>query len=263
VLSDSLGETAEMVAKAVVTQFNSGNMEIKRFPYVNDKYQLEDIMKEVKSGEVIIAYTFVLPELKQRINEIAEEKNILIVDIIGPMLSAVEKIVSLPPKLEPGLLRKLDEQYFRKVEAIEFAVKYDDGKDPRGLIRADIVLTGVSRTSKTPLSMYMAHKRIKAANVPLVPEVSPPEELFQISKKVVGLTIDPKLLFNIRKQRLKALGLTSSANYAAMERILQELDYANDIMNKLSCPIIDVTNKAVEETASKIIEIFFKEDNHE
>ncbi len=262
-LSDSLGETAEMVARAVVSQFNSGSIEIRRFPYVNDEEQLEDIMKEIRSEEIIIAYTFVLPELKKRLKKFAKEKNIFIVDIIGPMLSAVEKMVSVPPKLEPGLLRKLDEQYFRKVEAIEFAVKYDDGKDPRGLIRADIILTGVSRTSKTPLSMYMAHKRIKTANVPLVPEVAPPDELFQVSKKVVGLTIDPELLFNIRKQRLKALGLTSSANYAAMERILQELEYASSIMNKLSCPVIDVTNKAVEETASKIMEIFFKGENYD
>ncbi|MDK2984966.1 MAG: [pyruvate, water dikinase]-phosphate phosphotransferase / [pyruvate, water dikinase] kinase [Clostridia bacterium] len=263
VISDSLGETAEMVARAVASQFNSGNMEIKRFPYVNDTEQIEDIVEEAAEHDAVIAYTLVLPELKEKLREVTSEKGIPAVDIIGPMLSAVEGIVSVPPKMEPGLLRKLDEQYFRKVEAIEFAVKYDDGKDPRGLIFADIVLIGVSRTSKTPVSMYLAHKRIKTANVPLVPEVAPPDELFRVGKKTVGLTIDPDLLFQIRQQRLKSLGLTSKANYANMERILQELEYSREIMSRLGCPVVDVTNKAVEETASKIMEIFFKGESYD
>ena len=258
-----MGETAEMVVKAVVSQFNSGNMEIKRFPYINDIEQLEEIVEEAAENSAVIAYTLIVPELKERLREYSSEKGIPAVDIIGPMLSAVEGIVSVPPKLEPGLLRKLDEQYFRKVEAIEFAVKYDDGKDPRGLIFADIVLIGISRTSKTPVSMYLAHKRIKTANVPLVPEVAPPEELFQVGKKTIGLTIDPDLLYQIRMQRLKSLGLTSKANYANMERILKELEYSREIMSRLGCPVVDVTSKAVEETASKIMEIFSKGETYD
>lgn len=150
----------------------------------------------------------------------------------------------------------MDDEYFRKVEAIEFAVKYDDGRDPRGLLRADVVLIGVSRTSKTPLSMYLANKRFKVANVPLVPEVDPPEELYLVPRqKCIGLTINPEQLNVIRTERLKALGLTAQANYASMERILSELDFAERIMKKVGCPVINVSNKAVEETANKIIEI--------
>jgi len=218
---------------------------------------------EAKGFNALIAYTIVVQELREELIKLCSEQNLVIVDILGPMMESLTKVTETSPKLEPGLLRKLDEQYFRKVEAIEFAVKYDDGKDPRGLAAADIVLIGVSRTSKTPVSMYLAHKRIKAANIPLVPEVAAPEELYNISsKKIFGLTISPQLLNDIRQERLKSLGLMSNADYANMERILKELDYAERIMKRLGCPIIDVTNKAVEETASTILEIYYKGERY-
>lgn len=220
-------------------------------------------MDEAKGFNALIAYTIVVQELREELIKLCSEQNLVIVDILGPMMESLTKVTETSPKLEPGLLRKLDEQYFRKVEAIEFAVKYDDGKDPRGLAAADIVLIGVSRTSKTPVSMYLAHKRIKAANIPLVPEVAAPEELYNISsKKIFGLTISPQLLNDIRQERLKSLGLMSNADYANMERILKELDYAERIMKRLGCPIIDVTNKAVEETASTILEIYYKGERY-
>lgn len=254
-MSDSLGETAEIVAKAVSSQFNVSNLEIKRFPYVNNKQQIKEIISQADKSNCLIAYTLVIPELREYLEELVNELGFFAVDILSPMLSAMEKFLNRPPKLEPGLLRKLDEQYFKRVEAVEFAVKYDDGKDPKGILSADIVLVGVSRTSKTPLSMYLANKRIKCANVPLVPEVSPPEELFKVPDKVIGLIIEPEHLYEIRKERLKSLGLTSNANYATVERIIKELDYSDRVMKKIGCPVINVTNKAVEETANKIMEI--------
>ena len=141
---------------------------------------------------------------------------------------------------------------------MEFAVKYDDGKDPRGVLKADLVIIGVSRTSKTPLSMYLANKNIKVANIPLVPEAKVPQELFQIpSKKIVGLTNTPEKLNEIRTERLRALGLSTANSgenkYANMERILEEIDFAESLMKKIGCPIINVSNKAIEETAEKII----------
>ncbi|WP_028307586.1 pyruvate, water dikinase regulatory protein [Desulfitibacter alkalitolerans] len=257
VVSDSLGETAEIVAKAVASQFNLSDIEIRRFPYVNNKKQVKEIISQSEGYNCLIAYTLVIPELKEYLEELVVEMGLEAVDILSPMLRAMERLLDRPPKLEPGLLRKLDEQYFKRVEAIEFAVRYDDGKDPKGLVKADIVLVGISRTSKTPLSMYLAHKRIKCANVPLVPEVSPPEELYQVKNKVVGLIIDPNHLYEIRKERLKSLGLTSNANYAAVERIIKELEYSDTVMKKIGCPVINVTNKAVEETAGTIMEIFY------
>lgn len=256
VLSDSIGETAEQVARAVVSQFNSGEHEILRYPYISEKEQIDEIINEAKDVKCIIAYTMVIEELKNHINKLASTYNIPTVDIMGPMMAAVSRVTELKPRFEPGLIRKLDEKYFKKVEAIEFAVKYDDGKDPRGVKKADVVLIGISRTSKTPLSMYLAHKNIKVANIPLVPEVPVPDEVFQIDpKKVIGLTTNPIKLNEIRQERLKALGLSYEANYASMERILQELDYAETIMKRVNCPIIDVSNKAVEESAGIILEI--------
>jgi regulator of PEP synthase PpsR (kinase-PPPase family) len=188
--------------------------------------------------------------------KVAGEHQVQLGDIMGPMIARIGKMVGKQPRFKPGLVHQLDEDYFKKVEAIEFAVKYDDGKDVRGILRSDVVLIGVSRTSKTPLSMYLAHKRIKVANVPLVPEVAPPEELFMISpRKVVGLTINPEQLNGIRTERLKSLGLTAQANYASLDRILQELEYAEKIMKRIGCPVINVTNKAVEETANIILEM--------
>ena len=179
-------------------------------------------------------------------------------------MEIIENVTGSQPHGKPGLVHRMDDDYFRKIEAIEFAVKYDDGKDPRGIMHADIVLIGVSRTSKTPLCMYLAHKRLKATNIPLVPEVSPPEELFKLPYgKVIGLKIKPDMLNEIRTERLKTMGLMSSADYASIGRILNELDYAEDIMKRIGCPVVDVSNKAIEETASKILKIMYKGDQFE
>ena len=163
-----------------------------------------------------------------------------------------------------GMIHKLDQEYFKKVEAIEFAVKYDDGKNPSGFEKADIVIIGVSRTSKTPLSMFLAYKKIKAANLPLVPEVPLPEELFKIPpKKVVGLIIDPYKLNNIRSERLRTMGLDGEANYANIARIEEELAYARAVMRRVHCPILDVSNKSIEETASFVMQIIERNKQQE
>lgn len=253
VVSDSVGETAELVVKAAASQFNHTNIDIRRIPYVEDEETIEEVVALAQEYNAIIAFTLVVPDKKQYLIDLAEKAGVTIVDIIGPIMSKIKDLTQNEPRYEPGLVHKLDEDYYRKVEAIEFAVKYDDGRDPRGILRADIILVGVSRTSKTPLSQYLAHKRLKVANVPLVPEVEPPEELFFVSpKKCIGLTISPEKLNDIRAERLKALGLKAEANYANMERIKAELDYAEKIMNKIGCPVINVSNKAVEETANLI-----------
>jgi [pyruvate, water dikinase]-phosphate phosphotransferase / [pyruvate, water dikinase] kinase len=260
VVSDSVGETAEFVVKAVATQFNGGNVEIRRNSYVEDLEDIEDIIILAKKGKAIIAYTIVVPLLKEYLDRRSAEENINAVDLLSPLMNAFTASFNKKPHHQPGLMRKLDEEYFKKIEAIEFAVKYDDGRDPRGILKADIVLIGVSRTSKTPLSMYLAHKRFKVANVPLVPEVPAPEELFKIPRKnCIGLIISPDKLNEIRVERLKALGLGSKASYASFERILDELDYAEKIMKRVGCPIINVSNKAIEETAGLILEVLKKE----
>lgn len=263
IISDSIGETAELVVRAAASQFEGGKLEIRRIPYVNDISEIPEIIEEASHFNSLVAYTLVLPVLKETIIAEAKKHSVMTVDIMGPTLDALTQLEGSRPKLEPGLMRKIDREYFHKVEAVEFAVKYDDGKDPRGITRADLVVIGVSRTSKTPLCMYLAHKCIKVANVPLVPEVAPPEEIFSLPRhKLIGLTICPGQLNEIRQERLKALGLTAQADYASTERILKELEYAEKIMQKTGCPVIDVTNKAVEETASTVMEIYYKGERH-
>lgn len=254
VLSDSVGETAELVVKAGLSQFTNGDYKIQRVPYVEDKETIDEFLQIAKERNGMIGFTLVEPELRNYLNEKSKEMDVEAVDILGPTLDTMEHVFKRSPRLEAGLIHKLDEDYFKKIEAIEFAVKYDDGRDSRGIARADIVLIGVSRTSKTPLSQYLAHKRIKVANVPIVPEVDPPEELMLVDpSKCIGLKITADKLNGIRKERLKALGLGDQATYANMERIEQELEYFNRVVDKIGCQVIDVSNKAVEETANLIL----------
>ena len=257
VISDSVGETAQQVAKAAISQFMiNDNYEIRRFPYVVDKKFLMEILNSGKNEDAIIIYTLVDESLSTLTKEYCQNEGLSNIDLMSPILSEIAKKTDRKPRREPGIIRKLDETYFKRVEAIEFAVKYDDGKDPRGVLKSDIVLVGISRTSKTPLSMYLANKNIKVANVPLVPEIPLPKELNDINpKKIIGLTNTPEKLNKIRQERLKALGLSSNANYANLGRILQELDYSDSVMKRLGCPVIDVSNKAIEETAGIILDL--------
>ncbi|API90563.1 MULTISPECIES: pyruvate, water dikinase regulatory protein [Virgibacillus] len=259
VLSDSVGETAELVIKAGLSQFNHGTYKIQRIPYVEDKQTIDEALQLAVESKGLIGFTLVDPILRNYVNERAKQMNLEAIDIMGPVLKSMERVFEHAPRMEAGLVHKLDEDYFKRIEAIEFAVKYDDGRDSRGIARADIVLIGVSRTSKTPLSQYLAHKRLKVANVPIVPEVDPPEELFEVdAAKCIGLRINAEKLYEIRKERLRALGLGDQATYANMERIHKELEYFDKIVNKIGCEVIDVSNKAVEETANSIRQIVKK-----
>lgn len=255
IISDSIGETAEYVARATAAQFEKP-YEIIKFPFVREASQIEEILDDAMHHDSIVLYTTVIVEFKDLLQKRCEDLGLPCIDVMSTAMLSFQNFLGVKPKYEPGIIRRLDEKYFKKVEAIEFAVKYDDGKDPRGIKKADVILLGVSRTSKTPLSMYMANKNFKVANVPLVPEVPVPKEVYEIPKeRIIGLTTNPIKLNEIRQERLKALGLSDTATYANLDRILEELDYADKIMREIGCPIIDVATKAVEETANIIVEI--------
>ncbi|AMW98765.1 MULTISPECIES: pyruvate, water dikinase regulatory protein [Rummeliibacillus] len=256
IISDSIGETGDLVTKAAISQFRPGmqDTKIQRFPHVESIEQLKEIVLLADQQGAMIVYTLVKEVMRDYLHKSCSANGIPAVDLMGPMMEMLQNTLQIEPIEEPGLVRKLDDDYFKKIEAIEFAVKYDDGRDPRGLLKADIVLVGVSRTSKTPLSQFLAHKRFKVANVPLVPEVEPPEELFSVDpKKCFGLVISPDKLNNIRKERLIALGLNDDANYARLERINEEIVHFKKVVGRIGCQVIDVTNKAVEETANDIL----------
>ena len=256
VVSDSAGETGEAVLKAAAIQFHPITVDIRRAPFVKDRAGIDRVMKAAEKERAVVLFTLVIPELRDYLIEQAVRRQIECIDLLGPIISTLEKALNREARHQPGLIHLLDEDYFQKVEAVEFAVKYDDGRDPNGILLADLVLIGVSRTSKTPLSMYLAHRKLKVANVPLVPELKPPEQLFAISsRKIIGLKIDPDKLNKIRRERLRSLGLADNAMYARADRIEQELKYADQIMAELKCAVIDVSNKAVEETASIILNL--------
>ena len=254
--SDSLGDTAERVARAAACQYDKQEFDIIRIPYIRTEQQVEEIVRKAHEKQAMLCCTIISPVLRRELKRLAKQMEVVLIDIIGPMLAGVSTLTHTEPTLKPGMIHQLDVEYFKRVEAIEFAVKFDDGKNPMGFLKADIVIVGVSRTSKTPLSMYLANKRIKAANLPLVPEVALPPELFQVpARKIVGLIIDPFKLNFIRSERLRSMGLDSNANYAHLERINEELTYARNVMRRLHCPIIDVSTKAIEETANLVMEI--------
>jgi [pyruvate, water dikinase]-phosphate phosphotransferase / [pyruvate, water dikinase] kinase len=257
VVSDSAGDTGELAVRAAAAQFHPMSVHIRRAAFIHSREGIDAVLDAAEADQSIILYTLVIPFLRDYMEEQAGKRKLTAIDLLGRLIDNLERTLGREPRHEPGLNHALNAAYFRKVEAVEFAVRYDDARDVTGILKADIILVGVSRTSKTPLSMVLAHKTFKVANVPLVPELVPPRELFTVSpRKVVGLTINTDALNAIRKERLKALGLPDTAPYATAERIEKELQHARQVMEKIGCVVIDVSNKAVEETASLILERF-------
>lgn len=255
-ISDSFEETAVFIAKAAAAQFDSSNVIIERIYFIKDKSAIDNIISTAKQTNSLLIINIVQIELKNYLVYRAKENNIAYFDIMEQAVATLSKIINREPRLVSEDTYQLNEEYFDRMEAIDFAVKYDDCKDPRAVKKADLVLIGISRTSKTPLSIYLATKNIKVANIPLVPEVVLPHELFEIPKeKIFGLVTSKQKLNTIRMERLKAHGLGSEANYASFERIDYELKYADQIMKDIGCVVLNVADKAIEETASTILQI--------
>ncbi len=256
IVSDSLGETAELVTKAALSQFGEAAVSMHRFPMITSGSDIDAIVLAATERPTLIVYTLIVPEVREAMNTLTEVRGVIAIDVMGPMMSGFIQLLGAPPQLRPGLIHQMDAAYFRRIECVEFAVKYDDARDPKGFLLADVVLLGVSRCSKTPVSMYLAHRRYRVANLPLVPEVPLPKEIFQVPRqKMVGFRIDPRTLTDIRVERMRTMGLRRDANYADPGRILGELDWADQVYRKLGCAVIDVTNKAIEETAVRVLEI--------
>ena len=256
VVSDSSGETAVNMVEAAARQFGP-RFRVTRFSDVSGEDEVKSILQDARKNNALVVYTLVKQELALFLEQEALREEVVAMDLISPLIKLLSAYAEEEPKEQPGLLHTVDEAYFKRVEAVEFAVRYDDGKDSRGIRLADIILIGISRTNNTPLSMYLAHKSFKVANVPLMPEAGVPEELFKADpRRIIGLVIDPDKLSRVRQERLKSIGIEGQPSYIDPGRIFRELEFAQGIMEKIGCPVIDVTNKAVEETAAKIIEIY-------
>ena len=256
VVSDSTGETAERVTRATLLQFPDHKVRLKLERRMRDRRGLTAILEEASAQQAMVVFTLVRPELRDHFNEQATRLNVRHVDVIGSLISQIGHHLQADPVNIPTAEMPLSQEYFRRVEAIEFAVKSDDGKEPRNLHKADLILVGVSRTSQTPLSTYLAGRGLKVANVPLVLGVDPPAELYELpGYRVVGLTIDVDQLMDIRKQRLQQLGMPPDANYGHRDHVKAELEYAHTILrDNPEWMVVDVTNCAIEETATIILD---------
>lgn len=257
VVSDAIGETAQHTIRAVTAQFDfEETPEIRRHAFIRDEKTLFETLAEAKTADGIVVQTLVNSSLALSSRNFCKKEGLPNVDLLANLTHEIELKTGKLSKEDPGNMRRLDQAYFDRIAAIEFSVKYDDCKDPRGILEADIVLVGVSRTSKTPLSSYLANANFKVANVPLVPEIPLPEELFQIpASRIIGLTNSPEKLERIRKVRLKSMGLDELSNYSSENRIAEELEYGYETFKKLNCRVIHVEDKAIEEAAALIQEI--------
>ncbi len=257
VLSDATGETGEKVVRAALAQFGPHEgVKLHVTGHALDAEQVRGIVEQAKKDNALLVYTLVEPALRAYIRRLTEEREVRAVDLLGALLYEMSSHFGEDPLYRPGLGHELDANYFRRVEAVEFAVNNDDGREPRNLKRADIVLVGVSRTSKTPLSSYIAHRGYRVANVPLVLGIPPPKELDAVeAARVFGLVLDPIVLAEIRRTRMAQLGLREDDEYGDLRRVRRELDWAKEIYAKHpGWTVLDITGKAVEETASAILE---------
>jgi regulator of PEP synthase PpsR (kinase-PPPase family) len=257
VLSDATGETAEKVVRAALLQFTSVPVQLRMYTRVRLEAEMRSIIHRAKTQHALVVFTVVSTAHRDMLRRMCDEENVDAVDLIGTLMAKLTSYLGSQPKGVPGLLHTIGDEYFRRVEAVEFTVRNDDGREPRNLPKADLVLVGISRTSKTPLSTFLAQKGFKVANVPLVLGIEPPSELLAMDQeKIFGLTIKAEALLQIRQARLKHLGMPSDTSYGQRDYISQELAYAQQLFrDHAEWPVIDITGKAVEETAADILRI--------
>jgi regulator of PEP synthase PpsR (kinase-PPPase family) len=254
IVSDATGETATRLVLALEAQFPEQPFEEIRHPRVETVDDLRLVVDRAKGRAAVVVYTIVKPDLREAMRDFCRRAKLHYCDILGPPLASIAKISGHTARMAAGVRHPLDSTYFRRIGAIEFAVKYDDGMGG-GLREADIILVGVSRTSKTPLSIYLGYMGYKTANVPVVQGIEPPHELFEIDPaKIVGLTIDASRLAEIRQDRVRLMRATPKA-YAEIVDIYEELDHADAIHRRLGCPVLDITELSIEETASRVVKL--------
>jgi len=254
ILSDSTGDTASRVVRAALKQFVGDDITIRRHPNVLRKSELRAILKEAAETGSLVAHTFAAAPLRRMMLEEAEALDLDTLDLLGPLLDSLENFLHSKAKEEPGLLHRIDEQYFRRIDAVEFAVMHDDGKHLDGLKHADFVLVGVSRTGKTPLSVYLALEGWRVGNVPMVQGQAIPEQVLDLAKdRVVGLVIDPRRLADIRRSRMAYIAPGELMSYDDELEVREEVSWSRRVLAKHKIRTVDVTQRAIEETAHLVL----------
>ena len=257
-ISDSTGETLDRIFMALKAQFNNFNYDLNQFSFTRTENQISTILNDAKKKESpIILYTIVNSKLAKFLAEEANKKNIPCFGVLGDLILNFSKILNQKATHQPSAQHVLDEDYYKRIEAIQFTMNHDDGNNTENILESDIILIGVSRTSKTPTSIYLANKGLKTSNIPLVNEMSIPDDIVKSKTLcVIGLTTEAERLHDIRRNRLNSLKENEASDYTNLEKIRLEVEQSKKIFKINKWPTIDVTRKSVEETAASIIKIF-------
>ncbi len=262
IVSGGEGTSGEQVVRTALAQFTPIEVPVVIVPQVREAHQLQKVIREAKNTRGTIVHTLVDAQLRKTLILTAREQNVEAIDLIGGLLSRLTSVLNQEPRGQPGLYRQLRENYFERIEAIEFTVRHDDGRHTDELHQAEIVLTGVSRVGKTPLSMYLSIQGWKVANVPLVLDIPPPDELFAIDpRRVVGLTINPGQLVAHRRWRQKRMKLSGKMSYTDPSSIYDQLEYAQRIFKRGGFVTFDVTDKPIEESATDVIALISRRNS--
>jgi len=256
VVSDATGATARRVVEAALAQFKGATVTVEQVPGVHDVAEVRRLVKQAARVGGTIVHTLVVPELRQAMLTEGRQRHVVTVDLMGPLVTRLSEVLELSPLARPGLQRQLDESYFERIGAIDFAVRHDDGRNPDDLPQADLVLIGVSRTSKTPISIFLAYRGWRVANVPIVANLEPPPPLFRVDRrKIIALTIQIERLILLRQVRANRMARGIPLEYASREHVKQELEWAELLTRRERWPVVDVTNKSIEECAAEIVDL--------
>lgn len=260
-ISDSTGETLNAVAKAACAQFDMGRPLEHFYPLVRNRKQLDRAFLELEASPGLVLHTMVNAELREALEARCRELGLPSVAVLDPVMSTLGSYLGVEESHRPGAQHELDARYFSRIEALNYTMAHDDGQSTATLHQADIVLVGVSRTSKTPTCIYLANRGIKAANIPIVSGVPLPAELLEIKGPlIVGLVVNPERLLHIRKNRLLSLKAETDTEYVDLDAIRAELVIARKLFAEKGWPVIDVTRRSIEETAAEVLALHNRAD---
>lgn len=260
VISDGIGQSAISVLKATMIQFDLASSALRVFSKIENIERIKIILEKAKAENAFVAFTIAKGETRSLVHEICQQEGLMHHDILGPPIEKLSEYLGMQPKEDANLLRKVDSKYFKRIDAIEFSMKYDDAQDIQKIFEADIIILGLSRTSKTPTSYFLAQQGYKVVNVPLMLEVPMPKEIYQVDQsRIICLVMDSEVLQKIRNAREKHLKVTS--NYTDLMHIFNEMEMVHDLIKKnKKWRVVDTTNKSVEETAREIISMVFGQE---
>ncbi len=256
-VSDSTGETLIAVGRAVAAQYEGISAIEHVYPLVRSTTQLERVIAEIETAPGIVLYTLVDPELSSRLEEACRESGSPHLSVLAPVHSLLQSYLGAHSTARPGAQHMLNAEYFKRIDAMNFTLLHDDGQLPADLNDADVVLVGVSRTSKTPTAIYLANRGVKTANIPLVPGVPPPPALETARKPlIVGLVASPERIVQIRQNRLLSLKADDDTDYVDRDRVAEEIAVSRRLCARHNWPMIDVTRRSIEETAAAILDLY-------